>query len=618
MYGAWGRILEVDLTRGKTWVREYEEGLVKEYIGGSGMGAKILFAETGREIDPLGPENLLIFMAGPLTGTIVPTSGRHELITKSPLTGIYAESDAGGYFGTALKKCGYDGMIVVGRAAKPVYIYLTDESVEIRSAGHVWGLDTYRADGLLKEETDRNAVIAVIGQAGEKLVKLAAIMHDGKDARAAGRCGTGAVMGSKNLKAIACHGSKPIPLFDPKGLAASVRKYNKMLRENTLSLGQLGSAGAIESIEMVGDIPIKNWQLGSWPEGAANLSGTEMEKRILTGKFHCHACPIGCGRKVALKAGKYAGVEGAGYEYETAAMLGVNCLVDDLEAVAYANELCNKYGLDTISVGGVIAFAMECYEQGLLTKADTGGLELTWGSADSLIELIKLLGEKRGIGAILGEGVKAAAEKIGNGSQDYAMHVKGLELPAHDPRAYNSLAVAYATSNRGACHLQGFTNCFELFLAAPELGYKEPLDRFSLEGKGKFTAQMQNLMSLYDSLKVCKYLTFGGISIAALIKWFYLATGIEFTLETFLAAGERLYNLKRLYNVRCGITRADDNLPKRIRWEKRGSGGAAENLPDLEVMLEDYYAYRGWDENGIPTQEKIRQLGLEALVAGTN
>lgn len=616
MNGAWGRILEVDLTNGQLNIKEWEEKLLQTYVGASGLGAKILYEETGPGTDPLSPENVLIFITGPLTGTMVPTSGRHQIISKSPLTGIYGESDAGGYWGTALKKAGYDGIVVKGRAAGAVYLYVTEDTAEIRPADHLWGRDTYEADRLLKAETHREAVTALIGPAGEKQVRLAAIIHDGEDARAAGRCGLGAVMGSKNLKGIVVYGRRRIPLFDPRGLVESIKRANPYIRKNTETLGAYGSAGAMESIERVGDLPIQNWRLGTWPEGAAKLSGIRVADTILTGKFHCHACPIGCGRRITIREGKYAGVKGAGYEYETAAMLGSNCLVDDLEAVSYANELCNRYGLDTISAGAVIAFAMECFEKRLLTKADTGGLDLTWGNAEAAIELLRLIGENKGLGRLLGQGVKEAARVIGRGAEDFALHVKGLELPAHDPRAYNSLAVAYATSNRGACHLQGFTHCFELFLRAPELGYDRPLDRFSVEGKGRFTALMQDLMCLYDSLKVCKYLTFAGVSIATLLDWYYCATGVRFALEEFLTAGERIYNLKRLYNVRCGITREDDTLPLRILKEKRGSGGAAGNLPPLEPMLEEYYEHRRWDKNGIPYVEKLRELGLEELKPG--
>ncbi|MBS3975425.1 MAG: aldehyde ferredoxin oxidoreductase family protein [Syntrophomonadaceae bacterium] len=615
MQGYHGKVLLIDLSEGTSVKKEVTKDDVQKYIGGSGLAAKLLYEETGPETDPLGPENLLILMTGPYTGTKVPTSGRHAVVSKSPQTGIWAESDIGGSWGTALKGAGIDGLLIKGIAPKPVYIWIDEGNVEIRQADHLWGKDTYQLDNLIKEETHPKAEITSIGPAGEKMVKFASIMSDGKDGRAAGRSGVGAVMGAKKLKAIAVKGSLPTTIARPEELQQSIKELLPVLTANTKARRDFGTAGTVISAEDIGDLPVKNWRQGSWKEGAAKISGQRMAETILTGRYYCGSCVIGCGRVVKISNGPYAGVEGGGPEYETLAMMGSLCLIEDLEAIALANELCNKYGMDTISTGAVIAFAMECYERGLLTAQDAGGVSLEWGSAEALIELVHQIGQRKGLGDLLAEGVKQASERMGEATREFALHVKGLEPPAHDPRAFNSLAVAYATSNRGACHLQGLSHPFEIRVTLPEIGYLEPLDRFAVKGKGELTATLQNLMSMCDSLKICKFAVIGGASLTHLVHWLNLITGWDQGIEEFLKTGERLYNLKRMYNVRMGITRKDDTLPERLLSLKRGTGGAAVNLPPLEEMLADYYRHRGWDESGIPLPSKLEELNLHWIFA---
>jgi aldehyde:ferredoxin oxidoreductase len=331
---------------------------------------------------------------------------------------------------------------------------------------------------------------------------------------------------------------------------------------------------------------------------------------VLTGRYFCDACVLGCGRRVKIENGPYAGVEGAGPEYETLALLGSNCLIDNLEALCYANELCNRFGLDTISTGGVIGFGMEAYEKGLIDREDTDGIELHWGSEKALIETIKLIGQNKGFGKALGKGVKKASEELGKNSVEFSMHTKGLELPAHDPRGYNAGAVGFATSSRGACHLAGLSHTFERTLKSPEIGIPEPLDRFQVEGKGVLAAKSQNLMGMMDSLKLCKFILFGGITLTHIVKWYRDVTGREMGIEDFMKAGERIFNLKRLYNVRLGISRKNDTLPFRSLTFKRIGKGITPNLPPLGQMLGEYYEYRGWSEDGIPTPEKLKELGL--------
>ncbi|MGI6129571.1 MAG: aldehyde ferredoxin oxidoreductase family protein [bacterium] len=610
MHGYMGKVLRVDLTSRQVEVEELQEDVVRQFLGGSGLAAKYLFEETTANTDPLGPDNLLIFMTGPFTGTIVPNSGRHAVVARSPLTGIWGEGDIGGTWGVALKRAGYDGIIVKGKADSPVYLWIHEGGVEIRDAKHLWGKDTFEVDKLIKADTHPKAVVTAIGQAGENQVSYAVIMSDGLDARAGGRGGLGAVMGSKNLKAIGAYGTLRPTVADDKNLRSFTKEMSTAIHEATKGMARFGTAGGIQAMEELGDVPIKNWYQGSWADGAAALSGAKMRDTILTKNYHCASCVIGCGRVVKLRRGDYVGVEQAGPEYETLASIGALCLVDDLETVALAGEYCNRYGLDTISTGSAIAFAMECFEHGLIKADDADGLDLSWGNGETVLELIHLIAKREGLGALLALGTRAAAEKLGGLAQEYAIHVKGLEFPAHDPRAYNSIAVGYATSNRGACHLQGYTHGFEKNVTMPELGYNEIQDRFGVEGKGILTARCQDLMCLMDALKICKFSLSGGVKATHMLMWLNYVTGWGLSLKEFLQIGERIFNLKRLYNVRCGITSKDDTLPKRILTHKRGSGGAADNLPPLATMLDEYYNYRGWTKDGVPTKEKIAALGL--------
>jgi len=600
----------VDLGRQRIWREELKENTLRTFIGGSGLAAKFVYDYTNGSTDPLGKENVLVFMNGPLTGTRVPLSGRHEVATRSPATGGFGESDTGGKWGTELRKAGYDGLVIHSRAEEPTYLWVHDDGTELRSAKHVWGMDTYETDEQLRSETDPKANVASIGPAGEGLALIASIMHDGKDGRAAARCGVGAVMGSKLLKAVVVRGSKSIPVADEAGLSQSIREMGPKIVKDGKRLHDFGTSGVTVTLEQLGDLPLKNWSQGSW-DRADMISGQTMAKTILTGQYYCGACVIGCGREVEVKSGPFAPVQGAGPEYETVAMLGAQSLVDNLQAIAKAHELCNRLGLDVISTGAVVAFAMEAYEKGIISRNDLGGVDLTWGSAEGMVRLVEMIGRRQNIGRLLGEGVKRASEKLGRGSEDFAVHVKGLELPAHDPRAYNSLALGYATANRGACHLQGFSYVFERSVTMPEFGWNEIQDRFGTVGKGVLVAKTQNLMSMLDSLKVCKFLLLAGVKVSSFVHWLNMVTGWDLDLTQFMEAGERIYNLKRLYNVECGFSRRDDTLPKRIATLKRGTGGAGENLPpQIDSMLDEYYRVRGWDDVGIPERQTLERLHI--------
>ena len=416
-------------------------------------------------------------------------------------------------------------------------------------------------------------------------------------------------MGSKNLKAIVVQGELKTPIARESDLKAYLKELRPKMRADSTAFREFGTAGGLLDSAEVGDLPIRNWYQGEW-KGSPKISGQTMAKTILTRRFACGRCFIACGRVVQVRQGPFKQKEEiGGPEYETLAMLGSNCLVDDLSAIARANELCNRYGLDTISTGAVIAFAMEAYERGLVTKKDTDGLELVWGSSDAVIQLICQIAERRGLGNILADGVLQAAKSLSGEAQEFAIHVKGLEVPAHDPRAQMGLALEYATANRGACHLQAFSFPFEDGDTMPDLGYPESLDRFATEGKAELVAKMQNFMSLLDSLKSCKFTMFCGFGPKRQLECLRYITGWDMDLPEFLKTGERIFNLKRAYNVRCGISRKDDVLPPRILTHRRGGG--TEELPFLNEMLNRYYEYRGWDEFGRPRKEKLRELDLE-------
>ena len=605
------KILRVDVSDRKVTIEPLQNDLVQQFIGGSGIGTKFLYESTDERTAPLGPDNPIIFMTGPFTGTAVPLSGRHSVVSLSPLTGIFGESDVGGSWGAMLKRAGFDGIIITGKSEKSIYLWVRDGECEIRDASHIWGKDTYDIDPILKGETHEKAVVCCIGRAGENQIPLAAIMTDGRHARAAGRCGLGAVMGAKRLKAVVVYGTDSVPLHDPDGVKHLLKEHGPMIRESMEVFSKYGTSAGLSAFESMGTLPIQNWKfVGRWEQNAEKITGSTLAETVLTGRYYCASCIVGCGRKVKVSSGPYAGVDGAGPEYESLALLGSNCLIDDLKALCYANELCNRFGLDTISTGGAIAFGMECYEKGLIDKNDTDGIELRWGNANALIKMVTLIAEKKGFGELLGQGVKKAAEKIGKNSVEFAMHVKGLDLPGHDPRAYNAGGLSFATSSRGACHMAGLSHAFERTLKAPEIGIIEPMDRFQVEGKGILTAKTQNVMGMMDSLKLCKFILFGGITITDIVKWYYYVTGNKLTFDDFMKTGERIFNLKRLYNVRLGISRKDDFLPFRSLTLKREGEGLKANLPPLGRMLNEYYAYRGWSEEGIPTLKKIGELGL--------
>lgn len=616
-----GKILWIDLSEEKVAIKDLDMEMARKYIGGVGFAAKLLWDETNADTEPLSSENPLIFMTGPLTG-IVPSSSRYIVAAISPLTNIWGEAHAGGSWAAELKNAGFDGIVLKGKSKKPVYLWIRDGTVEIVDARHLWGKDTYEVHGLLRKETDEMACVATIGRAGEKLVRIACVMNDGKAGRAAARCGLGAVMGFKKLKAIAVRGSQRPKVFDEERLEESVeRVYPKITKkaEERADARRDFMEGLMWDWSRVGNYPIKNWLVGTF-EGFKEKA-TEMWARGTP--YYCRTCRTGCIESSFTEEGRHV-------VYEAFTPLGSSCLIDNFEALQKAYTLCNKYGLDTISTGGVISFAMECQERGLITLEDTGGVNLSWGNHEAMIEMVRRIGERAGFGELLGEGVKRAAMQIGRFTHEFAMHVKGLEPAAYDPRVNFRFAVHYATSNLGAAHMEGGLVDDRLINGGKKRRFYKILSiclrmmpyyrKYQYEKtKGKLIAETQNFACMQDSLTCCLYLGgVGGRSVghpkqvvraSDFMEWLNYATGWKINLEEFMKTGERIFNLKRMINVRRGISRKDDTLPPRFLFQKHTENASPLN-PFLGEMLDEYYSYRGWNEKGIPTKEKLAKLGL--------
>ena len=608
MFGLMGKLLHIDLSSGSISEEALDPGLASDYIGGTGLGTRLLWDQLEPTTDPLGPDNVLAFMTGPLEGTTFPTSVRYEVCTKSPLTGGWLDASSGGEWAHYFKRTGYDGVIITGRAPQPVYLWITEGHAEIRDAGQLWGLDSFETQERIRDDLgEKRARVLCIGPAGEKQVLISAVMND--EGRAAGRGGAGAVMGSKNLKAIATFGRLPVAVAADEMFKATVKQINAGLAASPIHAGmtRYGTAGALDTGWASGDVPVRNWHDGIWKEGSQAIGGKRLAETYLVQHPACMSCTIRCARWVEVPAGRYA-LNGPGPEYETLAMLGTNLMNDNLEALLWINDRANRLGLDTISLGSAIGWAMEAWEKGYLTHADTGGLDLSWGNVDSIVTLVEQVGSASGLGKLLGQGVRRAAAEVGGETADFACHVKGMEVPAHDPRAFFSLAVSYATSPRGACHLHGMPMMYEQGLVMPEAGITYKQGRFDPRGKGLAAKVAQDWAEVVDSMVIC---TFASMALQPMhaAGVLQMVTGIPYTAAGILAAGERAVNLQRLFNLRAGWRRADDRLPKRL-LEPTADGGHAGRVPDLESQLEEYYALRGWDREGVPTPATLERLGL--------
>ena len=619
-YGYAGKQLRISLRDKRVSVEDVNSDIMRKYLGGAGYGARILYDELEKGIDPLAPENKLLFATSPLTAHKIPGGGSIIVCFKSPLTNTWGESRCGGDFGPDLKRAGYDALIIEDRSEEPVYIYIHDDTVQIKPAAKLSGRRVPEKIGMIRKELgDERISVMCIGPAGEKLVKIATVMFE---QRAAGRCGVGAVMGSKNLLGIAVKGSHELNAAEPARLKEAVKKALGILRENETAAGfkEHGTTGDMVPNDAAGDWPTKNWHSNSW--GKAEQLYDQFFNTHLVRNHGCYrGCPIACGRIAEVKKGAFKTPVHEGSEYESLSAFTAFVLNDNLEAAIHATYLCNEYGIDTISAGAIIAFAMECFEHGILKREALGGLDLSWGNPEALPELVRMISLREGIGDILAEGVKRAAEKLGGASGEFAIHGKGLEAPAHDGRSGKVLAVAYGTANRGMCHihpLEGMvydSGKFDWGLMKYGIPDPNTVERWDEKGKGSIVKVLQDGLIVPDILNTCKFFMYSGIYLDELAEIFSAITGWDIDGEELLKVGERVFNLQRMFNVREGFRREDDMIPERVRRQPAFGIYADEErcaIKDFDGMLDEYYQARGWDvKTGVPSQKKLQELGIE-------
>lgn len=600
MKGYHGRFLEVDLTNQTTKEYPLTEDFCKKYIGGATMAAALVYERVKADTEPLAAESPLIMATGPFTASPIPMVSRYAVGGISPLTGFWGEATSGGVFPFRLKGSGWDGIIVTGKAEYPVYLYLKDGRAEIRSAQSIWGKDSYETQKMIKDEVgDDRISVACIGPAGEKLIPYACIMND--KGRAAGRCGFGALMGSKNLKAVAASGNRRPEVADAAKVSELAKQALKEINGNMVSVAfrEYGTMMYMDMGMILGDTPAKYFTKSVFPAGV--ITGQELRKKYTVANYACRGCPIGCGRD--LKEFRL-NLDVDGPEYETVAAFGPLCMNTDFDSIIEANHLCNLHGIDTISTGVSIAYAFHLYELGVISQKQVG-FELKWGDGQAVVKLVKKIVNLEGIGELLSKGTLAMARELGR-DEGEAAQVKGLEIPMHDGRAFHGLAVSYATGPRGACHLKG--DYYNVDLGNMVLEYMIlPSDRLTSQGKGEPAAKFQSFKDLFDALTLCK---FAALQVPHICDILNALTGWAFKPEELLAAGDRSVNIKRAVSNKFGLTREHDVLPQ-ICLNALDEGTTAGVQPDMEVMLKEYYQYRGWDwDTGKPTQDKLRELGL--------
>ncbi len=605
MYGWHLKILRVNLTTKKVTTEDVDPKIARDYLGGRGWAIHYLYKEMDPMADPLSPENILIFATGPLTATPAPTGNRYMVVTKSPLTGALAHSNSGGEFPTWMKRTGFDMFIFEGKSPEPVYLFVNEDQIEVRSAAHVWGKDTHETTDILKAETSQDARVACIGQAGENLALMAAIMNDKH--RAAARSGVGAVMGSKNLKAVVAMGNKNPALYKPeemralsvdtsKSVGADVKKGSNMRIYGTSYVPQVTNT--------LGILPTRNFLQGTF-EYVNNIDGDALKNQYLIRHTPCYRCPLSCGRLTEVPDGKYKG-KGEGPEYETISSLGTGCGVSDLAALLKANYLCNEYGMDTITTGMTIAAAMEMYEKGYISE-EIIGMPLKFGDHDAMIEMIKKMAYREGFGNDLAQGSYRLAEKYGH--PEIAVTTRKQEFPGYDPRGSQGMGLLYATSNKGASHMEGDVAYEEVF------GVPVKENPLTTVGKPELVKHFEDSFALMDSSGLCVFVAIRYafskdrmILPQRLAEMMNLSTGANYTPEEALKAAERVYNLERMFLLKAGST--EDTLPHRMLHEPLPDGPAKGKVVELDKMLPEFYKLRGWDEKGVPTKEKLMELGL--------
>ena len=595
-----GKLLRVNLTDGTVTTESIPADLTEKYIGGRGLATKYYVDEVPAKVDALSPENKLIMMTGPLTGTFATSSGRYMCVSKAPLTGTIGCANSGGNFGAEIKYAGFDGVIFEGKSQEPVYLYIKDGKAWLRSAADLWGKTVFETTDLLNEAHGPDAKVACIGPAGENGVLYAAIMNDKN--RAAGRGGLGAVMGSKNLKAVVVRGTGGIKVADSDAFLSACIDARRKLRSHPVTgtgLGVYGTEILVNIVNSVGAFPTNNWRDGAVDQQAEELSGEALVEKYLVRNKGCFGCTIACGRVTKIPDGPNKSA-GEGPEYEAAWALGASCGIHDLAAVCKVNFLCNEYGLDPITLGATYACAMELFDKGFLKKEEIGG-NLAFGDVEAIVEFAKKTAYKEGFGARLAEGSYRLAESVGH--PELSMSVKKQEMPAYDGRGAQGMGLSYATSNRGGCHVRGY-------MTSPEiLGIPVKLDPLVTEGKAALLKIFQDLTAVVDSAGICLFTTFG-MGLPEIGAQLRPATGYSYTDEEILAIGDRIWNMEKLYNLAEGFSKKDDTLPPRLLKEALPEGPAKGKVCELDEMLPEYYQLRGWTPEGVPTSEKLAELGL--------
>jgi len=610
LHGYAGRVLHIDLTTGKTHVEPLNEEYAKKYIGGIGLGMRLWLDHSKPGVEPFSPENPIILTTGPISGTVWPTGGNgHAFVAKSPQSYGVGEAKSHGSFGTELKRAGYDAVIFKGKAEKPVYVWIDDDSVQLLDASHLMGKSPADTEDTIREELgDYYIRVAAIGPAGEKLVRIACIIND--KTRAAGRTGMGAVMGSKNLKAIAVRGTHDVTVAKPEEFMEYVKEFHERMKgPATQKYRTLGTPENVLVHNALQCMPTRNYNNASF-EGAEKVSGENLNERFVAKIIGCSSCAMRCEHVCVVPEGPYKGTM-TRMEYEPLWAMGPYCGVDRLDAIIKGMDLCNYYGIDAISAGVIVGFAMDCYEKSILTEKDFDGIDARFGNHEALVKLIEKIGKREGIGDILAEGVKNAGEKIGNGADKLAQHIKGVEVTGYDLRCLKTAALGFAVSFRGADHNRHGAYAFDV---------KGKVNRLIAEkGRGKMVKDMEDVYTLIDSFIVCKF-SRGTYykELEDMTKLYTLVTGIEMTPEELKQSGERINNVARLFNVREGLGRKDDTLPYKVMHmpipDEGPSKGAYVSQEELDLLLDDYYMARGWTREGIPTVEKLKELGMDDLI----
>ena len=615
-YGWHGKMLMVDLDTRKITDHHIDESIYRLFLGGRGLNMWLLYQHLNSAIAPLSPENLLIFGAGPLVGTMIPSNGRYNVSSRSPLTELLADSNSAGYWSPPLRKIGYDGIIISGKAESPVYLMITSERIELLEASSLWGKTVSETDTLIRQEHGKECQVLAIGPGGENLVRFAAILNNVD--RAAGRSGNGAVMGSKNLKAIVVKGKGSIPIANKEAVRAVSKEIREAMRDSSSfkARSQYGTPMLVNLYNALGVLPTRNHQSGVF-DGAENISGERLKDEYVTKPETCYMCPVHCSRRSKITTGRFAGTSTEGPEFETMCAMGSNLANDDLGSLVFFNKHLNDLGIDSISTGAVIAYAMECYEKGLITTADTDGLELTWGNVDAILALVDNIAARKGFGDLLAEGVKRAAEQI-EGSEDYALHVKGMEVPTQGVRGLKAWALGWAVASRGADHCRSFPVMETTW--SPEktekfFGSKKAADRFAYEGKAAMVKWGEDFGATHDALGICKIAYQAmGLTPEIVAKAYSAVTGIDMDGDELLKAGERIVTLERLLNLKLGLTPDQDTLPKRFTDEPLPEGPGQGETVKLDQMMKEYYELRGWDSKGYPGREKLEELDMAAIL----